>query len=102
MELMLQQRLFRSDKTGKIIEGRFLYFSYPYRWYYDVLRGLGYFQRIRVKRDGRLAEAIELLTRKSGRTKPGPSKTCMPENHSSRWNKPGDQAGKIRYEPCEY
>jgi hypothetical protein len=61
---MLQHRLFRSHRTGEIITEKFLYFSYPYRWYYDVLRGLDYFQRARAGRDERLSEAIEVLNSK--------------------------------------
>ena len=64
LEFMLQHSLFRSHRTGEIITEKFLYFSYPYRWYYDVLRGLDYFQRARAIRDQRLSEATEILNAK--------------------------------------
>ena len=35
--------------------------SFPTRWYYDVLRALDYVRLARPERDGRCAEAIELL-----------------------------------------
>jgi hypothetical protein len=38
-----------------------LKFSYPCRWYYDVLRGLDYFQAVAAGRDERLQDAMELL-----------------------------------------
>ncbi len=61
LEFMLQHRLFRSDKTNEIIHVNFTYFSYPFRWYYDVLRGLSYFARANASRDPRLQDAIDLL-----------------------------------------
>lgn len=64
LEFMLQHRLYRSDKTGEIISPRFMLFSYPVRWFYDVLRGLDYFQRANAPRDKRLSDAIELLEKK--------------------------------------
>jgi len=43
-EFILLHRLFLSDKTGRVIDPRFLTLSYPGRWYYDILRAL----RVRV------------------------------------------------------
>lgn len=63
-EFMLQHRLFRSDKTGEIIDEAFRLFSYPPRWHFDVLRGLDHFRRAAAPGDKRLAEAIELLIAK--------------------------------------
>lgn len=64
LELMLQHRLFRSDKTGEIIDAKFTMLSYPHYWHYDVLRGLSYFARIGAPRDERLRDAIDLLKHK--------------------------------------
>src|SRR5450756_571661 len=58
---MLQHRLYKSDKTGKIINSKFKLLSYPPRWHYDVLRGLSYFARADAPRDKRLQDAIDLL-----------------------------------------
>jgi hypothetical protein len=63
-EFLLMHRLFRSDRTGKIIKPEFLRFAYPPRWHYDVLRGLDYFQAVNAERDARLEEAIEVVRRK--------------------------------------
>jgi hypothetical protein len=60
-EFLLGHRLFRSHRTGEIIKREFLRFSFPPRWHYDVLRAIDYFQAVRAPRDGRLAEAIELI-----------------------------------------
>jgi hypothetical protein len=61
LELMLQHRLFKSDKTGEIIDKKFVMFSFPYRWHYDLLRGLEYFARAGALRDSRAQDAIDLL-----------------------------------------
>jgi hypothetical protein len=58
---MLEHRLFKSDKTGKIINYKFTLLSYPHRWYYNVLRGLVYFARVNAPHDERLQAAMELL-----------------------------------------
>ncbi len=61
LEFMLEHRLFKSDKTGKIINGKFTPLSYPHRWYYNVLRGLVYFTCVNAPHDERLQDTIELL-----------------------------------------
>jgi len=61
LELLLQHRLYKSDKTGEIIHPKFTLLSYPPRWHYDVLRGLDYFARVNAPRDERLQDAIDLL-----------------------------------------
>lgn len=61
LKFMLQHRLFKSDKTGKLINSKFTLLSYPHRWYYNVLRGLAYFARVNAPHDARLQDAIEVL-----------------------------------------
>jgi hypothetical protein len=61
LELLLQHKLFRSDKTGEIINEKFTRFAYPHYWHYDVLRGLSYLARANAPRDPRAQEAIDLL-----------------------------------------
>lgn len=61
LEFMLYHRLFRSDKTGLVINEKFTRFSFPHRWHYDVLRGLCYYARAGAARDSRLRDAMELL-----------------------------------------
>lgn len=63
-EFILQHRLFKSDKTGEIINERMTCFSYPCRWYYDVLRALDYFQDAKIKYDPRMDDAMNLLLKK--------------------------------------
>lgn len=64
VEFILQHRLYKSDKTGEIIDDKMTRFSYPCRWRYDVLRALDYFQDAKTKYDSRMDDAIELLLKK--------------------------------------
>lgn len=61
LEFVLDHHLFKSDKTGQIINDKFTMLSYPHRWYYNVLRGLVYFARVNAPHDERLQDAIALL-----------------------------------------
>ena len=61
LELLLRHRLFKSDQTGAVIDYRFALLSFPYRWHYDLLRGLDYFARANAPRDPRLEDAIGRL-----------------------------------------
>lgn len=61
IELVLQHRLFRSDKTGNLIHSNFAKLSFPPRWHYDLLRGLEYLARAGASRDDRAQDAIDVL-----------------------------------------
>src|ERR1700719_1181014 len=58
---LLGRGMFRSLRTGEVIDKRWLRFSYPTVWHYDVLRGLDYLPTAGVKRDGRVRAAIETV-----------------------------------------
>jgi hypothetical protein len=60
-EYMLQRRLFRRKSTGEVIDPRWLEFSFPYWYHYDVLRGLEYLRDAGVEPDERVAEAIGVV-----------------------------------------
>jgi len=68
-EFILVHRLFRSHKTGQIINKAFLRFFYPVRWRYDILRVMDYFRDAGVGYDPRMQEALSLIQNK--RTKEG-------------------------------
>ncbi len=63
-EFLLCHHLFRSDKTGEVINSSMTRFSFPPRWKYDVMRGLDYFQDINAPHDPRFCDAITLLRKK--------------------------------------
>ncbi len=63
-EFILGHRLFKSHRTGEIIDKRFLMLSYPSRWRYDTLRALNYFVDAKTLFDPRMTEAIDVLIHK--------------------------------------
>jgi hypothetical protein len=95
-EYLLERGLFRSKSTGQIIDPRFTMFSFPARWYYDVLRALDYFRSTGAGPDDRCSEAVDLVAGKrddQGRwplenTHEGPTHFELegPEGFPSRWN----------------
>ena len=68
-EFLLQHKLFRSHRTGEIVNQRMTRFPFPPRWFYDVLRSLDYFQAARADHDPRFKDAIDLLLKKQTRDK---------------------------------
>lgn len=89
-EFILMHQLFRSDKTGEIINSNFLKLYYPARWYYDILKAMDYFQLAKVKYDSRMDDAIELILTK--RTKDGLWK--LASKHPGKTHFDMEQAGK--------
>ncbi|HLP93053.1 MAG TPA: hypothetical protein VK168_03410 [Saprospiraceae bacterium] len=63
-EFILMHRLFKSDKTGAIIDPRMTMLSWPSRWKYDILRALDYFRQVKRPYDHRMADALQLLCNK--------------------------------------
>jgi hypothetical protein len=63
-EFILRHRLFRSDHSGEVIDGKMLMLSYPSRWRYDILRALEYFRAAGVGYDARMEDAIKVLLKK--------------------------------------
>ena len=58
-EYLLGRNLFRSLRTGEVVDPQWEMFSYPPRWHYDLLKATEYFARRGGTPDPRLAEAIE-------------------------------------------
>jgi hypothetical protein len=94
-QFLLAHRLFRSHRTGEIVNEQFLRFSFPPRWHYDVLRGLDLFWAAGRLDDPRLGEAIDVVRskrRKDGRwplQQPWPGETWFEMEsvgEPSRWN----------------
>lgn len=63
-EFILQHRLYKSDKTGEIINPKFCMLSFPSRWFYDILRALVYFADANVPYDSRMDDAMDVLRSK--------------------------------------
>jgi hypothetical protein len=93
---LLQRRMFRSLRTGEVINRRWLRFSFPTFWHYDVLRGLDYLRNAGVKPDDRVHEAIEIVIMRRHQNGRWPLNLLHPEDISlemetgvgraSRWN----------------
>ena len=95
-EYLLRRGLFRSLRTGEVVDPQWGLFSHPPRWRYDLLKATEYFARREGTPDPRLAEAIERVRAKrrpDGRwllenTHPGAVHFRFeePDGTPSRWN----------------
>jgi hypothetical protein len=93
---LLERRMFRSLRTGKVIDKRWLRFSFPTFWHYDVLRGLDYLRKAGIKPDKRVAEAIDVVIARRHQNGRWPLNLLHPEyiplqmestvGSASRWN----------------
>ena len=81
IELLLQHQMFRSDKTGNVINSKFKEFAFPPRWHYDVMRGLDFIRTTRFIKDPRIDEAFELVVAARGK--------------DGRWRNAGPYSGKV-------
>jgi len=63
-EFLLVHRLFKSHRTGKIVNPAMTRFSFPPRWHYDVIRVLDYFQEVDAEKDKRLEDAIQIVRKR--------------------------------------
>jgi len=64
VEFLLRHELYKSHHTGEIFDQRLTRFSFPPRWYYDVLRALDFFQECSIDYDSRMNDAIALVKKK--------------------------------------
>jgi hypothetical protein len=94
-KFVLQHQLFLSDRTGKIIDKKFIMLSYPSRWRYDILRALDYFQTAGCAYDERMQPALDVLLKKRRKDRTWPvqarhaGQTHFEMEHTggpSRWN----------------
>jgi len=94
-EFLLVHKLYKSHRTGKIVNPAMTRFSFPPRWRYDVIRALDYYRECNAPIDERLKDAVDLLMKK--RRSDGkwllqnryPGKTFFEmetPGESSRWN----------------
>lgn len=93
---LLERRMFRSLRTGKVIDQRWLRFSYPTFWHYDVLRGLDYLRSAGIRPDRRVHEAIKIVMERRHQNGRWPLNFLHPESiplemetavgSASRWN----------------
>lgn len=65
-EFFLAHHLYRSHRTGAVVDPAFTRFSFPPRWHHDVLRTLDYFRASDALYDDRLDDPIALVLKKRG------------------------------------
>jgi hypothetical protein len=63
-ELLLDHGVYRSHRTGRVINAQWLKLRYPAYWHYDLLQGLLMLSRARALPDTRAAEALDVLRSK--------------------------------------
>ncbi|HEY9122677.1 MAG TPA: hypothetical protein VIM80_06745, partial [Brevefilum sp.] len=63
-EFLLMHHLFRSSRSGEIIDKKWTMLSFPSRWRYDILRALVYFVDAGVPYDPRMDDALNVLLSK--------------------------------------
>jgi len=63
-ELLLEHRLFRSSRTGKVIDPEWLNIHWPHYWHYDFFHGLRAIAMLGLLKDDRVSEALELVRKK--------------------------------------
>ena len=94
-EFLLQHRLYQSDRTGEVIDKKWLMLSFPSRWKYDILRALDYFQAAGIEYDPRMQDALDVLVEKRRKDHTWPVQAKHPgQTHfemevtggPSRWN----------------
>jgi hypothetical protein len=95
-DYLLERRMFHSLRTGEVINKRWLRFSFPMFWHYDVLRGLDYLRSAGIKPDGRIGESIEIVMERRHQNGRWPLNLLHPESiplemetgvgMASRWN----------------
>ena len=64
LDFALVHKMYRSDKTGAIIDERFTHLTYPSGWHYNIIRGLDYMSVTPEIGDPRLDDPISLLERR--------------------------------------
>src|SRR5271163_4090825 len=93
---LLARRMFRSLRTGEVIDPRWLRFSFPPFWHYDVLRGLDYLRNAGIQPDRRVKDAIKIVLERRHQNGRWPLHLLHPEpiplemetavGSASRWN----------------
>jgi hypothetical protein len=93
---LLERHLFRSLRTGEVINKRWLRFTFPMFWHYDVLRGLDYLREAGFKLDSRVDEPIGVVMKRRHQNGRWPLNLMHPERiplemetgvaRASRWN----------------
>lgn len=95
IEFLLIHKLFRSHRTGEIVDKRMTLFSFPPRWHYDIMKVLDYFQYSNIEKEKRMEDALKILKKKERKDHTWTSQNKHPgktffemeqTGKASRWN----------------
>jgi hypothetical protein len=95
-DYLVQRGMLRSLTSGEVIDRKWMRFALSTMYHYDVLRGLDYMRNAGAGPDKRLAEAIELVRKRSHQNGRWPLNVLLPTRlpfamestvgSASRWN----------------
>ncbi len=94
IEFLLRHHLYRSERTGRVMNPEFTRLHHPARWHFDVLRGLDALADARTAYDPRMDDALQMVrSRRSAdgrwvanRAYPGLTHTTPPQpGQPNRW-----------------
>jgi hypothetical protein len=63
-EFMLERQLFTRRSTGEIIDPSWTHFAFPYRYSYDILRGLDHLRDAGLPPDPRIVAAVSVVEKR--------------------------------------
>ena len=86
-------QLYRSHRSGAVVDRAFTRFPFPPQWHFDIVRGLEHFRAAGARPDPRLADAIDVIRRAQRRdgtwarqrAHPGRTWFRLEEPGPSRW-----------------
>jgi hypothetical protein len=94
-EFLLNHQMYKSHRTGAVINEAWTTFHFPPRWHYDVMRGLDHLRDAKHVPDDRAGDAVGLVAaarRRDGRWPKGPQYSGQtffplePGRAGGRWN----------------
>ncbi|MET0933435.1 MAG: hypothetical protein ABWX56_06950 [Mycetocola sp.] len=88
-QFFLDHALFRSHRTGEVVDPAMTKFPFPPQWHFDVLRGLEYFRAADAPADPRLGDAIQVVRDARRRDGRWPVHPVYPGRYWFRLEEPG-------------
>jgi hypothetical protein len=85
----LDHRMYRSHRSGEVVNPAFTRFPFPPQWHFDVLRGLEHFRTAGAVPDQRLSDAVDVIRRARRRDGTWPVQRGHPGKTWFRMEEPG-------------